>query len=263
MGEDYTPLHEACEFGHINVVKKLLADKKKRKEWLDSSDRRGCTPLLYAGSIGNLEIIKVLLKAGAVPHITTKSNTSLFHFIARLKEPSASLAAVLKLLVEKNVSVNAVNASKTSPLMEACLFGSVPCVRFFLEAGAKKHIADVNRFGENALHAACRGGNLEIIRLLLENGAPWNAVGNEGTPAQVAFKSFDVLEPERVTQIAKVFAKATGKTVMYTSFHSLSPEDRFDDISRLFSEDFECESDPETKLLRGKRFPSDFSLLRS
>lgn len=68
----WTPLHEACNHGHVEVVELLL------KYGAPVNDRGGphcdgVTPLLDAASNGNLEIMELLLNHGASPLMRTNS----------------------------------------------------------------------------------------------------------------------------------------------------------------------------------------------
>lgn len=57
-----TPLHKACIFGHVAVVKKLLETGAK----LNDADGNGDTPLHYASRCGFPAIVKCLLEANAL-----------------------------------------------------------------------------------------------------------------------------------------------------------------------------------------------------
>ena len=66
-----------------------------------------------------------------------------------------------------------------STLMSATANNDVDGVKFFSKAGALV-INQRNKGGATSLHIACREGNFEIAKTLIENGANVNIVDNEG-----------------------------------------------------------------------------------
>jgi hypothetical protein len=66
-----------------------------------------------------------------------------------------------------------------STLMSATANNDIDGVRFFSKAGASI-INQRNKGGATSLHIACREGNFEIVKILIDNGANVNIVDNEG-----------------------------------------------------------------------------------
>jgi len=66
-----------------------------------------------------------------------------------------------------------------STLMSATANNDIDGVKFFSKAGSSV-INQRNKGGATSLHIACREGNLEIAKILIENGANVNLVDNEG-----------------------------------------------------------------------------------
>ena len=66
-----------------------------------------------------------------------------------------------------------------STLMSATANNDVDGVRFFSKAGPSV-INQRNKGGATSLHIACREGNFEIAKILIDNGANVNIVDNEG-----------------------------------------------------------------------------------
>lgn len=66
-----TPLHIACRFGHIDIVKQLLpyADTNKQDQW-------GFTPLHYATVTRNKDLVLLLLSMGAGATIASKTGST-------------------------------------------------------------------------------------------------------------------------------------------------------------------------------------------
>ena len=66
-----------------------------------------------------------------------------------------------------------------STLMSATASNDIDGVRFFSKSGPSV-INQRNKGGATSLHIACREGNFEIAKILIENGANVNIVDNEG-----------------------------------------------------------------------------------
>ncbi len=66
-----------------------------------------------------------------------------------------------------------------STLMSATANNDVDGVKFFSKAGALV-INQRNKGGATSLHIACREGNFEIVKTLIDNGANVNIIDNEG-----------------------------------------------------------------------------------
>jgi hypothetical protein len=66
-----------------------------------------------------------------------------------------------------------------STLMSATANNDIDGVRFFSKAGPSV-INQRNKGGATSLHIACREGNFEIAKILIDNGANVNVVDNEG-----------------------------------------------------------------------------------
>lgn len=105
---------------------------------------------------------------------------------------------VRKLLNDKNIDINEINAcSMTSPtmgytpLMCAVEKGNIEIVKLFIEQGADINVSSGRG---TALHIAVEHGYNDIARLLLDKGADINIVGSpgpeydapKGTPLQIA-----------------------------------------------------------------------------
>lgn len=90
---------------------------------------------------------------------------------------------VAKVLLDWNLTnVNALTPQNESPLMMAALKGHVALAKRIIERGG-----DVNKTGWAPLHYAATGGNIEMIKLLLEESAYIDAESpNRSTPLMMA-----------------------------------------------------------------------------
>ncbi|KAJ3139800.1 hypothetical protein HK100_010977 [Physocladia obscura] len=123
----YAALHFACGLGHLNVVKVLL-DAGASIDLIDKKEK--ATPLMHVCKTGHLEIIKLLVSRGA--------------------------------------DIFAVDNMGRTPLIHACKNGHVEVVVYLLSEGADADACDTSQ--NYALHYACGYGWKEIVKILLDYG---------------------------------------------------------------------------------------------
>lgn len=204
-----TPLHVAATAsGNAATVRLLLAKgaKAEVKDRLDPmpplfTGGGKATPLVEAGRVGDLETVRVLLKAGAdinatgANNITALTEATLFgrreivRFLldngasvkggaAMQKMPVLGMAAIrgdlaiARMLVEAGAEVNVADAHGSTPLMWAAAADRVnpALVSYLLKAGADPMAR--NNGGESALDWALRRGETSVAKILRKAGAP-------------------------------------------------------------------------------------------
>ena len=107
------------------------------------------------------------------------------------------------------------NAFGVTPLMSAVIDQDISGVKFFARAQAD-YLNKKNIGGASALHLAARVGNLEIIKLLVENGAKINIKDNEGwTPLMRSVIS------SNVDVISYLLTKEADATILNSSSESV------------------------------------------
>ncbi len=85
----------------------------------------------------------------------------------------------IKAQIESLYDNNAGAVAGINSLMSAVASNDLNGVKFFAKAG-RVLINQKNLGGATSLHLACREGNFEIVKVLIENGADVNVVDNEG-----------------------------------------------------------------------------------
>ena len=117
----------------------------------------GDTPLPVAIYMGHLEVVRLLVEAGA-------DNASALHK-ACIHDDVLAIQTVL--VSDVNVDV-VTRSSVLTPLYIACMFGNVNAARL-------QHLRyrkdKAGRDGTTPLHVASNYGHLEVVRLLVEAGA--------------------------------------------------------------------------------------------
>jgi len=160
-----TPLLIAANNGHRAAVEALL------KHGADPSlcSEAGWSALTFAAHKGYEDIVALLLRAGAPVNcrVTEDSSTPLHKACAGSKP--GHLTAVI-LLLEHEADVHALNKWRETPLLTAANHGQAGAVEALLRAGADP--CKCTDTGWSPLSIAAYKGHDDVVRLLLEEGAP-------------------------------------------------------------------------------------------
>ena len=180
-------LLEACQEGQ--PARALLALENGAHP-NTARDVFGFTPLMSAARLGNVELVQVLLAAGAVVKarhdmgltalaFVDGGNTELFDVLvdagADIRQASLTNIAragnidLMNQVISAGVPVDPAGANKTSALMSAVTYGQLEMAKRLVN----DHGADVNFHNEfqTALTSAAHTGNVEAVRFLLSAGA--------------------------------------------------------------------------------------------
>jgi len=190
-----TTLHMACHDGSAALVKKLLLLHPDVDAW----DREEYTPLLNAAEVGRVDLLQLLVAAGADLRATQKNGRNALHLAAGSANPEA-----VRFLLDHQFDVNEMSASGDTALMNAAGHCRLENVTLLLGAGARVNGAEKKR-GMTALMVAVIGGrvsptdvrtgaqslgrcgpfddSLKITALLLDQGADMRAKDPEGQGA--------------------------------------------------------------------------------
>ena len=171
--EESTPLFEAVDRGHKDVVQLLLnagADPDKGK-------RKGRTPLNIASYYGHIDVVKMLLDKGAKPNMADEYGITPLYQAA-----AAANTEIVQLLLDSRANPNVGDTEdKFTPLHYAAVFGHQVLVQALLDSGAD--INEVEKQGLTALHRAAYFGREDAVQLLLNRGADPNKTDKYGRTA--------------------------------------------------------------------------------
>ncbi|MCJ1270776.1 hypothetical protein MMC22_010673 [Lobaria immixta] len=182
LPESFTLLHLASCFGIRPLAENLLCkgglfNNWKLKLYLNKSDNKKRTALMWAAQGGHQAVVWLLLEKGADVNARNKyGKTALYEAVQHGHE------AVVRLLLEEGADVNAKDKYGDAALIAATQGGHEAVVRLLLEKGADREAK--NPFnGWTALHAAAVKGHMVVVRLLLEKGVDVNAKDRNGHAA--------------------------------------------------------------------------------
>jgi ankyrin repeat protein len=163
--QNTTPLHCALQGSHYSMIKLLLEEYNDNVECLNS---KGQTPLQYAvltGSAKSVQICELLIKNGANVHVKYEGNVSLLN--EAVFEQSGKLC---ELLMNCGIGMDIKDDDGHNPIHAASACGAIKSVQLFINQN-KECINWCNTRSESALMIACRLGQIEVVKLLLNNGA--------------------------------------------------------------------------------------------
>ncbi|CAE7422845.1 kidins220b [Symbiodinium sp. CCMP2592] len=175
-------LYDAAKDGLVEEVEDLLQERLHPDAGYDKWNWEGpCTPLMLASSLGRLQVVQLLLEAGAQVELDDSSR-----FTALMHAAYNGHAQVVQLLLESGSHLEDCDYEDSTALMFAAGFGHAEVVKVLLDAGARKDACDIVS-GHTALMRASINGHAEVTELLLEAKAQVNLCDKElGTPLSFA-----------------------------------------------------------------------------
>jgi len=132
----------------------------KERDW------RGKTLLHKAVAAKKLDAIDLLIARGADPHAVDDDGNTLLH--EAFGAMHTTNADVVRKLLALGVSINARNKKGETALLLSCFYARAPLVQALIDAGADSTLRSANT---SVVHAAARTDNVEVLELLLANGA--------------------------------------------------------------------------------------------
>ncbi|GAA5999032.1 ankyrin repeat domain-containing protein [Rhodotorula paludigena] len=161
---------EACLDAFNNLADGGFGERARTKV-LENPDGVGNTALLAAASTGNLEIVKLLIGAGADVHATNEKGVTALHYAA-----SKGHVSIGRLLISKGADINTRDRASQLPLHRAATTGSLPLIHLILASKSpskpeKPRLNLSDRAGNTPLHLAIESGHAEAAVALIEAGA--------------------------------------------------------------------------------------------
>ncbi len=162
----FTAVHFAAQEGQLALTKLLV---KAGSDLEATSSRKGCTPLHLAAGRGHSEVMSALIDAGANPNSRMLDGGTPIHGAVQ----DGHLEAMRVLLRAKaDPSLPATNSAGVTsvPLNAAAEAGHLEVVRELVEQVGLRGCGGATG-GADALEAAAKNENMEIMAILTDGGA--------------------------------------------------------------------------------------------
>lgn len=152
--ERLTPLIQAINLQRIEIIEMLLLAGAN----VHQSQYEITMPLWIATDLGNLDIVKLLLNAGANPNRGDVTSAPLHVAIAK------DAPDIVEALIQAHADPNRICALGYTPLMTAAAKGNLVLCKRLVQAGATIDIHD--EYGDTALTIAKALGHQDIVNFL-------------------------------------------------------------------------------------------------
>merc|ERR1712126_398688 len=227
----YTPLNLATLHGTKETVQRLLQVPGID---VDATSNFTSNPVFNAAYAGNLDILKLLVDAGAALNIkggqTGQKTTPLIASVISKSTPTVEYllntkrvnvnskdetgwsalgiasrygpSDIVRLLIRFGADVNKENTDGDTPLTYAAVFGNIEAVEELLKAGAD--INHQSKLGQTALFLAAQKDEKDLALLLIRKGANVNLLSSKGFSA--AYAAVENGDLEIVEALAKAGA---------------------------------------------------------
>ncbi|XP_048249030.1 inversin-like isoform X2 [Haliotis rufescens] len=163
-------LHAACWTGNMAAVKRMLSQGQS-----DIGGRGGLlrmTPVMTAAYEGQVDVVKIMVSEGADVSLVDEYGDNILHF-ACVGGDVETVKFMLSLHVVDN---NSRGGGSLTPVMKAAWNGQRDVVELLVSEGADVSLVD--EVGDNILHWACIGGDVETVKFMLSlNVADINSRG--------------------------------------------------------------------------------------
>ncbi|KAF3905466.1 Tankyrase-2 [Dactylellina cionopaga] len=225
-----TPLHKAVQKMVPGFPELLLAQGAT----VDAYSSMGATPLLVAVSLADVNLVKLLLDAGAnpdgVPHLRSPLHALCSHKRNTGKAVEERTISTIRLLIQAGADPAAPDADGVTPLSLAAMKGHTDIVTELLKHYSKEDINAAGRWGtgdpSTALTAAViYNAPLDVVKQLVENGAT-APPGNYPIPLREVLENSDEADAEVLKYFCEKFPdaiaahEASGESMVYTALTS-------------------------------------------
>ncbi|XP_067653150.1 putative ankyrin repeat protein RF_0381 [Haliotis asinina] len=151
-------LYDASRRGDLGRAKRILDEGDVD---IDYRGKSGMTPVMPAAGNGHRDVVKFLVGVGADVSLVDSEGNNVLHWACI----GGDLETV-KLIVSMNaVDINSRGWYSKTPVMVAAQLGHRNVVKFLVGTGADVSLGDSD--GDNVLHLACIGGDLETVKLIV------------------------------------------------------------------------------------------------
>ncbi|KAK6357883.1 hypothetical protein TWF730_007240 [Orbilia blumenaviensis] len=177
-GGVHTALYRAASHGRLENVRLILKEAQRRvclPALLEEADKMGRTPLWMAAANGSIEVVELLLKYGAEMFVLNTIHRSPMHAAALFGQ-----SQMILYLVSAGFSVNDCDHTRYQPLHLAVQNNHYDAARTLIELGAPINAKNVHGWSSLEEAAFLAADNVEMVKLLLDNGADIESYDSDG-----------------------------------------------------------------------------------
>ena len=194
----FNPLNIAIESGDMELTKFLITNGAN----VNSLMQDGVSLIGYAIAQNNMDLLQILIENGANVNNTNGDSWA----DTPLKTASRlGLDNVVRILLTRNVDINAVDMNGNTALHTAALNSQLSVVKLLLEKNPNLDIQ--NKVGNTALHLAVISGNIDIVGELVLKGANTRIRNNDGKYPR------DIARANNSAAIFEVLREAENKNI--------------------------------------------------
>ncbi|XP_046341938.2 serine/threonine-protein phosphatase 6 regulatory ankyrin repeat subunit A-like [Haliotis rufescens] len=151
-------LHLALIGGHVAMVKYILSQNLTD---IKSRGIYGRTPLMMAALKGYIDVFDLLVSQGGDASLVDTDDENILHFAC-----IGGRVEMVKYILSQNIAdVNSRGKYRRTPLMKAVGHRNV----FALLVSKGGDASLVDKFWDNVLHIASRGGHVQVVEYVLSN----------------------------------------------------------------------------------------------
>ncbi|XP_048242529.1 ankyrin repeat domain-containing protein 17-like [Haliotis rufescens] len=171
-------LHLACVVGDVKAVKFILS---RNMLIINSRGEQNRTPVMVAALCGHGEVVKSLVSEGANVSLVDSIGNNILHLAC-----AGGHARTVKFILSTDMTdIDSKGEQSLTSVMVAALFGHRDVVELLVNEGADVSLVDDG--GDNILHLACVGGDLNTVKFILSrNMVDINSRGSLVTPVMLA-----------------------------------------------------------------------------
>lgn len=169
--DGFTPLNIAIESGDMELTKFLITNGAN----VNSLMQDGVSLIGYAIAQNNMDLLQILIENGANVNYTVGDSWAKTPLMTASR---LGLDNVVRILLTRNVDINAVDINGNTALHTAALNSQLSVVKLLLEKNPNLDIQ--NKVGNTALHLAVISGNIDIVGELVLKGANIRIRNNDG-----------------------------------------------------------------------------------
>jgi len=166
----------ACEKGNVDIVNLLInSGAIINYKTLDNT-----TPLMIAAAYNNFEVVRLLIEKGADINITNDTDVTVISLAYKNKNVN-----MIELLIQKGVEVNLEILYLV--FIDSCINNKVERVKELLKnPEIKKYINKFDGDKKTPLMYACEHQRIEMVNLLITEGADVNVTSTQISPLIIA-----------------------------------------------------------------------------